>query len=96
MLLSSSLFAQCKLTLMLDLQLLNITAGRQKLKAKINLNPTYKQNKEKRVASLIDNQPGWCDAYYLKEHKILRDAIQALTRNCQPTFIMFFWIKRVI
>ena len=50
---------------MLDLQLLNITAGRQKLKAKINLNPTYKQNKEKRVASLIDNQPGWCSTYYL-------------------------------
>ena len=71
-LLSCSLFAQCKLTLMLDLQLLNITAGRQKLKAKINLNPTYKQNKEKRVASLIDNQPGWCNTYYLTEHEILR------------------------
>ena len=50
---------------MLDLQLMNITAGRQKLKAKINLNPTYKQNKEKRVVSLIDNQPGWCSTYYL-------------------------------
>ena len=58
--------------MLLSLLTLNITAGRQKLKAKINLNPTYKQNKEKRVASLIDNQPGWCNTYYLTEHKILR------------------------